>query len=136
MSLVSTTCVRTFSSLRKAWISNRLESIATRGTLRRRFALSLVGGVLVRTHESLARRLAHELADIGDRSGGDGVGGSIDRDGEVLDNQVGGLRAGRLIALEVDPTAQVPITARMTSASMAVRPPTRRQPSTFSTRIN
>jgi hypothetical protein len=97
--------------------------------------LSLVGGVLVRTHECLARRLAHELADITDRWGGDGLGDSIDRDGELLDNQVGGLRAGRLIALEVDPTERVPITARMTSASMAVRPPARRQPSTLSTRI-
>ncbi|MEW2482881.1 DUF5709 domain-containing protein [Mycobacterium sp. NPDC049093] len=57
-----------------------------------------------RTHESLARRLARELPDVTDRWDGDGIGDSADSDGEPIDDQVGGLRAGRLLAFDIDPT--------------------------------
>ncbi|HWF69935.1 MAG TPA: DUF5709 domain-containing protein [Mycobacterium sp.] len=56
-----------------------------------------------RTHESLARRLAREVPDITDQWDGDGVGDSADSDGEPIDDQVGDLRAGRLVAFGVDP---------------------------------
>lgn len=56
------------------------------------------------THESLAGRLAREVPDVSDRWDGDGIGDSLDGDGEVVDDQVGGLRAGRLVAFGVDPT--------------------------------
>lgn len=35
---------------------------------------------------------------------GDGIGDSADSDGEPIDDQVGGRRAGRLVAFDVDPT--------------------------------
>ncbi|MCV7407692.1 DUF5709 domain-containing protein [Mycobacterium marseillense] len=57
-----------------------------------------------RTHESLARRLARELPDVTDQWDGDGIGDSADGDGEPIDDQVGGMRAGRLVAFDVDPT--------------------------------
>jgi Family of unknown function (DUF5709) len=57
-----------------------------------------------RTHESLARRLAREVPDVTDRWDGDGIGDSADSDGEPIDDQVGDSRAGRLVALGVDPT--------------------------------
>lgn len=57
-----------------------------------------------RTHESLTRRLARELPDITDQWDGDGIGDSADSDGEPIDDQVGGVRAGRLVAFDVDPT--------------------------------
>jgi hypothetical protein len=57
-----------------------------------------------RTHESLARRLARELPDVSDLWDGDGIGDSADSDGEPFDDQVGGMRAGRLVAFDVDPT--------------------------------
>jgi hypothetical protein len=47
--------------------------------------------------ESLDGRLARERPDT-DASGGDGLGDSGDTDGELLDDEVGDLRAGRLIA--------------------------------------
>ena len=56
-----------------------------------------------RTHESLARRLARELPDVTDQWDGDGIGDSADSDGELIDGQVGDMRAGRLVAFEVDP---------------------------------
>jgi Family of unknown function (DUF5709) len=57
-----------------------------------------------RTHESLACRLAREVPDVTDRWDGDGIGDSADSDGELIDNQVGDMRAGRLVALDVDAT--------------------------------
>ncbi|KAA9149725.1 hypothetical protein FPZ12_042730 [Amycolatopsis acidicola] len=49
--------------------------------------------------ESLAGRLARELPD-GNRDEGDGLGDSEDTDGELIDDEVGDLRAGRLVAGE------------------------------------
>lgn len=57
-----------------------------------------------RTHESLARRLAREVPDVTDQWDGDGIGDSADSDGEPIDDQVGGMRAGRLVAFEIDAT--------------------------------
>jgi hypothetical protein len=57
-----------------------------------------------RTHESLARRLASEVPDVTDQWDGDGIGDSADSDGERIDDQVGDMRAGRLVAFDVDPT--------------------------------
>jgi hypothetical protein len=56
-----------------------------------------------RTHESLARRLAREVPDVTDQWDGDGIGDSADSDGEPIDGQVGDMRAGRLVAFDVDP---------------------------------
>jgi hypothetical protein len=47
--------------------------------------------------ESLDGRLARELPDGGDGDDGDGLGDSSDTDGELLDDQVGDERAGRLV---------------------------------------
>ncbi|MGY1690782.1 DUF5709 domain-containing protein [Geodermatophilus sp. SYSU D01105] len=46
--------------------------------------------------EGLDRRLARELPDRAD-PGGDGLGDASDTDGELLDDEVGGVRAGRLV---------------------------------------
>lgn len=48
-------------------------------------------------HESLDARLARELPDGGTWEG-DGLGDASDTDGELLDDEVGDLRAGRLVA--------------------------------------
>ncbi len=48
--------------------------------------------------ESLAGRLARELPDGDDGDDGDGLGDTSDTDGERLDEEVGGNRAGRLSA--------------------------------------
>ena len=51
------------------------------------------------SHEDLGHRLARELQDTGDRpEGDDGLGDSSDTDGELIDDQVGAERAGRLSA--------------------------------------
>ncbi|MDX3521482.1 DUF5709 domain-containing protein [Streptomyces scabiei] len=47
--------------------------------------------------ETLEQRLAEELPDIA-YPDGDGIGDSQDTDGEPLDNEVGALRSGRLVA--------------------------------------
>jgi hypothetical protein len=57
-----------------------------------------------RTRESLARRLAREVPDVSDQWDGDGIGDSADSDGELIDDQVGDMRAGRLVALAIDAT--------------------------------
>jgi hypothetical protein len=49
--------------------------------------------------ESLAGRLARELPE-GAEEGGDGLGDASDTDGELLDDEVGDQRAGRLTELE------------------------------------
>lgn len=49
------------------------------------------------TGESWAGRLARESPDVTATSG-DGLGDTTDTDGELLDDEVGDLRAGRLVA--------------------------------------
>jgi len=48
-------------------------------------------------HENLAARLARELPELG-VDPGDGLGDTVDTDGELLDEEVGTRRAGRLSA--------------------------------------
>ena len=50
--------------------------------------------------ESLDQRLARELPDIGGDDDGDGLGDTSDTDGELLDDEVGDPRSGRLIAAD------------------------------------
>ena len=50
------------------------------------------------THESLGRRLAREEREPTDEPEGDGIGDSIGTDGELIDDQVGDRRAGRLVS--------------------------------------
>ncbi|MFJ7045329.1 hypothetical protein CTU88_32955 [Streptomyces sp. JV178] len=47
--------------------------------------------------ETLEQRLAEELPDVTSVDG-DGIGDAQDTDGELLDNEVGELRSGRLVA--------------------------------------
>ncbi|MFI8189443.1 DUF5709 domain-containing protein [Streptomyces sp. NPDC085946] len=47
--------------------------------------------------ETLDQRLAEELPDVGVPDG-DGLGDTQDTDGELLDNEVGARRSGRLVA--------------------------------------
>jgi hypothetical protein len=47
--------------------------------------------------ETLDQRLAEEVPDLGAYDG-DGLGDSEDSDGELLDNEVGDFRSGRLVA--------------------------------------
>lgn len=49
------------------------------------------------THEPFDRRLARELPDFGSQDDGDGLGDTSDTDGELIDDQVGYRRSGRLI---------------------------------------
>ena len=61
-----------------------------------------------RGREPLAARLARELPELGDDDLGDGLGDAWDTDGELLDDQVGSVRAGRLVladATSLDPQA-------------------------------
>jgi uncharacterized protein DUF5709 len=58
-----------------------------------------------REGESLDGRLARELPDIADNEDDDGLGDAEDTDGELLDDEVGDTRAGRL--LEVDGDAEL-----------------------------
>lgn len=51
----------------------------------------------VAEHEPPARRLAREAPENPDVFQGDGIGDASDTDGELLDDQVGTLRAGRLV---------------------------------------
>ncbi|WP_051432677.1 DUF5709 domain-containing protein [Promicromonospora kroppenstedtii] len=53
-------------------------------------------------HEPLAMRLAREVPEQSDRYVGDGLGDTSDTDGELIDDQVGTLRAGRLVWAEQD----------------------------------
>lgn len=56
-----------------------------------------VTGYEASTHEPLSRRLAREVPDVAAEEVGDGIGDASDSDGEPIDNQVGYLRAGRLV---------------------------------------
>jgi hypothetical protein len=49
------------------------------------------------THESLGRRLAREEREPTDEPEGDGIGDTVGTDGELIDDQVGDRRAGRLV---------------------------------------
>lgn len=49
-----------------------------------------------RSREPLAARLAREIPDETEEILGDGIGDTTDTDGEVIDDQVGSVRAGRL----------------------------------------
>ncbi|WP_104176035.1 DUF5709 domain-containing protein [Arthrobacter sp. Y81] len=49
-----------------------------------------------RSHEPLSARLAREIPDETEEILGDGIGDTTDTDGEVIDDQVGSVRAGRL----------------------------------------
>ena len=51
-----------------------------------------------RSSEPLSARLARELAEESDEVIGDGIGDAVDTDGEIIDDQVGSLRAGRLVS--------------------------------------
>jgi uncharacterized protein DUF5709 len=53
-------------------------------------------------HESLGRRLAREQRELTDEPEGDGIGDSIGTDGELIDDQVGDRRAGRLVVGAID----------------------------------
>src|SRR3954447_9573129 len=53
-------------------------------------------------HESLGRRLAREERELTDEPEGDGIGDSIGTDGELIDDEVGDLRAGRLVLGAID----------------------------------
>ena len=53
------------------------------------------------SHEDLDHRLAREEPEPADTDT-DGLGDTTDTDGELIDDQVGGLRAGRLTAWEAD----------------------------------
>jgi hypothetical protein len=57
--------------------------------------------------ESLDRRLSREEPGVGDTADdGDGLGDTIDTDGELIDDQVGDRRAGRLVIADVDAVDQ------------------------------
>ena len=48
--------------------------------------------------ETLDERLAEEEPEVWTREEGDGLGDSTDTDGELVDDEVGDLRSGRLVA--------------------------------------
>jgi len=48
--------------------------------------------------ETLDERLAEELPDLAPAPDGDGIGDCDGTDGELLDNEVGAIRSGRLVA--------------------------------------
>jgi len=50
------------------------------------------------TGESLDGRLARELPDVDPLDEGDGLGDTTDSDGELIDDEVGAARSGRLVS--------------------------------------
>ncbi|MEU8756336.1 DUF5709 domain-containing protein [Streptomyces chartreusis] len=54
------------------------------------------------SHEDLTHRLRREVPDTGVTDEGDGLGDTIGTDGELIDDQVGDERAGRLISWDTD----------------------------------
>jgi hypothetical protein len=50
------------------------------------------------TGESLDGRLARELPDVDPLDEGDGLGDTTDSDGELIDDEVGEVRSGRLVS--------------------------------------
>lgn len=60
------------------------------------------------TSEPLSARFAREVPEDSDEIVGDGIGDTSDTDGEIVDDQVGSLRAGRLVFADpnsLDPAA-------------------------------
>lgn len=57
-------------------------------------------------HESIAARLARELPEPG-VDPGDGLGDVVGTDGELLDEEVGTWRAGRLASVDGDPDGEL-----------------------------
>lgn len=54
------------------------------------------------SHESLDSRLAHEVPSPDGSEDGDGLGDAPGTDGELIDGEVGDLRAGRLVLADLD----------------------------------
>ncbi|MEV0186681.1 DUF5709 domain-containing protein [Streptomyces sp. NPDC050625] len=54
------------------------------------------------SHEDLAHRLRREVPELSADDDGDGLGDTTDTDGELIDDQVGDERAGRLLAWDLD----------------------------------
>ncbi|MFE6555102.1 DUF5709 domain-containing protein [Streptomyces sp. NPDC057746] len=50
------------------------------------------------SHEDLAHRLRREVPEVSTSDDGDGLGDTVDTDGELIDDQVGDERAGRLLS--------------------------------------
>ncbi len=49
------------------------------------------------SHEDLTHRLRREVPEVRSSDDGDGLGDTVDTDGELIDDQVGDERAGRLL---------------------------------------
>ncbi|MFF3990612.1 DUF5709 domain-containing protein [Streptomyces sp. NPDC001797] len=54
------------------------------------------------SHEDLSHRLRREVPDAAVDIDGDGLGDATDTDGELIDDQVGGVRAGRLVGWDAE----------------------------------
>jgi uncharacterized protein DUF5709 len=54
------------------------------------------------SHEDLAHRLRREVPEVSASDEGDGLGDTIGTDGELIDDQVGDERAGRLLSRDTD----------------------------------
>jgi len=54
------------------------------------------------SHEDLSHRLRREVPELSTRDDGDGLGDTTDTDGELIDDQVGDVRAGRLLGWDMD----------------------------------
>ncbi|MFJ4759084.1 DUF5709 domain-containing protein [Streptomyces sp. NPDC088763] len=53
------------------------------------------------SHEDLTHRLRREVPELSTRDDGDGLGDTTDTDGELIDDQVGDARAGRLLGWDM-----------------------------------
>lgn len=56
----------------------------------------------MRIREDLTHRLAREVPDLVYDADDDGIGDSTDTDGELIDDQVGDARAGRIVQTDAD----------------------------------
>ncbi|MEV6297040.1 DUF5709 domain-containing protein [Streptomyces sp. NPDC051896] len=54
------------------------------------------------SHEDLAHRLRREVPEVSASDEGDGLGDTLGTDGELIDDQVGDERAGRLLGWDTD----------------------------------
>ena len=81
--------------------------------------------------EGWSGRLAREVPDVADEEG-DGLGDSDDTDGELIDDEVGDVRAGRLVATDegYGERQRRRAVRRRTRASTAARRRRRKRPST------
>ena len=57
-----------------------------------------------RLGEDIAERVGREEPEVGDAPLGDGIGDTSDTDGELIDDEVGDVRAGRLVIADLDPS--------------------------------